>query len=84
MLAATRIGDRLERMDADAVRAETGFAIGGVAPLGSIAPLEVFMDRDLFDYDTIWAAAGAPDKVFRTTPDALSRACAARTIAVTG
>ena len=71
-------GEPIERMDADAVRAETGFAIGGVAPLGSLAPIATFMDADLFAYGKIWAAAGAPNAVFQATPDALAAATRAR------
>ncbi len=81
-LAASQIGEALETMDANAVRAETGFAIGGVAPFGATTALKVYMDRDLFAHDIVWAAAGAPDCVFQTTPDALSQACRALTIAV--
>jgi prolyl-tRNA editing enzyme YbaK/EbsC (Cys-tRNA(Pro) deacylase) len=59
------IGEALERMDASAVRTLTGFAIGGVAPLGSLTPLATFMDADLMRFETVWAAAGAPDAVSR-------------------
>jgi prolyl-tRNA editing enzyme YbaK/EbsC (Cys-tRNA(Pro) deacylase) len=76
------IGEPIERMDADAVRALTGFAIGGVAPLGSLTPLPTFMDADLMRFDAIWAAAGAPYAVFRTTPSALVRATGATVISV--
>jgi prolyl-tRNA editing enzyme YbaK/EbsC (Cys-tRNA(Pro) deacylase) len=78
----TTIGDSLERMDADAVRELTGFAIGGVAPLGSIQPLATFMDADLMQFETIWAAAGAPYAVFQTTPQALASATGATIIAL--
>ena len=71
------IGEKLERMDADAVREVTGFAIGGVAPLGSLTPLATFMDADLMEFPTIWAAAGAPHAVFETTPRALAAATGA-------
>ena len=50
------------------VRAKTGFAIGGVAPLGHLEPPQVFLDADLLDYDVIWAAAGTPQSVFSITP----------------
>lgn len=74
------IGERLERMDADEVRKLTGFAIGGVAPLGSLAPLPTYMDADLTAFDTIWAAAGAPHAVFEVGPEALARATGAEII----
>lgn len=64
-------GEGLGRADADFVRAETGFAIGGVAPIGHIKPVKTFIDRDLQQYVEIWAAAGKPNAVFRLTPDEL-------------
>lgn len=74
------IGDRLKRVDADDVRALTGFAIGGVAPLGSLTPLATFIDADLMTFDTIWAAAGAPTVVFEARPAALAAATGAQVI----
>jgi len=79
---ASAIGARLKRMDAESVRRATGFAIGGVAPLGSHAPLPTYIDEDLFAHEAIWAAAGAPNAVFRTTPGALEAACGATAIRV--
>ena len=64
-------GEALGRADADFVRSETGFAIGGVAPVGHIKPVKTFIDRDLQQYAEIWAAAGKPNAVFRLTPDDL-------------
>ena len=67
------LGQKIERADADFVRATTGYAIGGVAPVGhATAPL-VLLDEDLKRYDTIWAAAGTPNAVFRLTPADLER-----------
>jgi prolyl-tRNA editing enzyme YbaK/EbsC (Cys-tRNA(Pro) deacylase) len=80
---SSEIGDRLERADADHVRVVTGFAIGGVAPLGSLAPLKTYMDRDLLAFDRIWAAAGAPNAVFSVAPQALALASGAEIIAAT-
>lgn len=76
------IGDTLKRIDADAVRALTGFAIGGVAPLGALAPLQTFMDADLLAFETVWAAAGAPTAVFEVQPAALAAATRAKIIKV--
>lgn len=76
------IGEALERMDADAVRALTGFAIGGVAPLGSLTPLATFMDADLLAFETVWAAAGAPNAVFEAEPKALAEATRATIVAM--
>jgi len=65
------LGEKLGRADADFVRARTGFAIGGVPPVGHKEAPVVFIDRDLLALDKIWAAAGTPNAVFRLTPDAL-------------
>ncbi|MEX6506115.1 YbaK/EbsC family protein [Jiella sp. M17.18] len=61
-------GEALERPDAAFVREATGFAIGGVAPLGGTGDLSVIMDEDLFRYATVWAAAGTPNHVFEVVP----------------
>jgi Cys-tRNA(Pro) deacylase len=53
------------------VREMTGFAIGGVAPVGHRLPLKIFIDEDLLQYEEIWAAAGTPHAVFKLTPDEL-------------
>ena len=73
-LAASIIGTSLDRADPKKVRAETGFAIGGVAPLGHLCAMEVYMDPALLDYDIVWAAAGAPNAVFSVAPKALLEA----------
>jgi len=65
---AARLGEPIGRADADFVRARTGFAIGGVPPIGHVEPLPVFIDRDLLAFDEIWAAAGTPNAVFRIRP----------------
>ena len=67
------LGDKVGRADADFVRATTGFAIGGVAPVGHTGPVRIFIDADLDQYDQIWAAAGSPNAVFRLTPAELRR-----------
>ena len=61
-------GKPVSRADADFVRAATGFAIGGVPPLGHATPVPVFMDADLFRFERIWAAAGSPFSVFAIEP----------------
>jgi len=71
-------GGRITRADAARVREHTGFAIGGVAPLGSLEPLPVFCDADLLRHDYVWASAGAPDAVFRVEPRALAEAAGAQ------
>jgi len=62
------LGEPLAKADADFVRRETGFVIGGVPPLGHDRPLVTFIDADLLAYDEIWAAAGTPFAVFRLDP----------------
>ena len=61
------LGVKLGRADADWVRNTTGFAIGGVAPVGHLSPPLILLDRDLLALDPVWAAAGSPRHVFRTT-----------------
>ena len=62
----------LARADAASIRAYTGFAIGGVSPLGHLNPVVKFMDPSLMDYPTIWAAAGTPNHVFEIEPALLA------------
>ncbi len=65
---AALVGEAVERPDAGFVRTRTGFAIGGVAPLGHKEPPVAVIDEDLLQYEAIWAAAGAPNAVFRLAP----------------
>lgn len=65
------LGEKLERADAAFVREKTGFAIGGVPPVGHREPPVAFIDADLLELPEVWAAAGTPNAVFRLTPDAL-------------
>jgi prolyl-tRNA editing enzyme YbaK/EbsC (Cys-tRNA(Pro) deacylase) len=57
------------KADADFVRRATGFAIGGVPPLGHKSACQTFVDEDLLKYPEVWAAAGTPNAVFRITGD---------------
>jgi prolyl-tRNA editing enzyme YbaK/EbsC (Cys-tRNA(Pro) deacylase) len=66
-------GEPIGRADADFVRTVTGFAIGGVAPLGHAQKMETYLDQDLMQFKTIWAAAGTPNAIFELTPDALQK-----------
>jgi len=68
-------GGRLARADADFVKAHTGFSIGGVAPLAHAgpAPVVTLVDRELFRFEEIWAAAGHPNGVFKLAPADLAR-----------
>lgn len=77
------IGEALKRPDAAFVRDATGFAIGGIPPLGHDVPLKTYVDRALLAYPTVWAAAGTPESVFEVAPDALVQATGAIIIEVT-
>ena len=65
-------GIRLGKADAEFVRAKTGFAIGGVPPVGHVESLHTLLDNSLKRYADVWAAAGTPESVFRMTPDQLA------------
>jgi prolyl-tRNA editing enzyme YbaK/EbsC (Cys-tRNA(Pro) deacylase) len=77
-LASALGAERVARPDGDAVRAATGYAIGGVPPIGHVRPLPVLMDRRLLAHAVVWAAAGLPDAVFSVEPHDLLRASGAR------
>jgi len=70
-LIAGKLNDRLGKADADYVRERIGFVIGGVAPIGHAENLLTLIDEDLFQYKTLWAAAGHPKAVFELTPEEL-------------
>ncbi len=72
-LAAAAGGVKCSRVDADAVRAATGFPIGGVPPFGHTTQLRVFVDPDLLQYDEVWAAAGTWNDNFAIEPNELVR-----------
>lgn len=64
-------GEPIGRADPELVRQATGFAIGGVPPIGHLQKMETYLDEDLMQYETIWAAAGTPNSLFQLTPAAL-------------
>ena len=70
-LALAAGGAKCSRVDADAVRAATGYPIGGVPPLGLATQMRIFIDPDLLQYDEVWAAAGTWNDVFAIKPDSL-------------
>ena len=74
---------KLGRVDADFVKTKTGFAIGGVAPLGHAHKPVTLIDRELFRFEVIWAAAGHPHGVFKLAPRDLEALCAAPVADVT-
>lgn len=76
--AGALLGVALARADADWVRLTTGFAVGGVAPVGHLAPPLLLLDEDLLALNPVWAAAGSPRHVFRTSAAELLRITGAR------
>ena len=76
--ASAVAGQPLGKADAGLIRAETGFAIGGVAPLGHLNPVSAFLDPKLMEFDLIWAAAGTPRHVFSIAPQELARISGAK------
>jgi prolyl-tRNA editing enzyme YbaK/EbsC (Cys-tRNA(Pro) deacylase) len=71
-LIEAAIGEHVERPDANYVREVTGYAIGGIPPVGHPAPVRTVLDEDLFRFDTVWAAAGHPHAVFPIDPRVLA------------
>jgi prolyl-tRNA editing enzyme YbaK/EbsC (Cys-tRNA(Pro) deacylase) len=69
--ASTVAGAALQRADPTVVRRVTGFAIGGVAPLGHLGPLPVWHDPHLLNFEVVWAAAGTPRHIFPIRPTRL-------------
>jgi len=69
---AELLGEQPGKADADFVRQQTGFVIGGVPPIGHDKPITTFIDEDILAFDTIWAAAGTPFAVFRLDPKSLA------------
>lgn len=65
------VSENVKMADVDFVREMTGFAIGGVAPVGHRHRLEAFIDEDLLRFETVWAAAGTPRSLFELSPDDL-------------
>ncbi|MGC9419239.1 MAG: YbaK/EbsC family protein [Rhodovulum sp.] len=81
--ASALAGERLAKADAALIRAQTGFAIGGVAPVGHLTPIRAFLDPRLLEFDTVWAAAGTPRHVFALDPHVLPGLTGARPAAFT-
>ncbi len=75
-------GESIGRADADFVRSVTGFAIGGVPPVGHAQEMETFLDEDLLGYATVWAAAGTPNAIFELTPDDLKKMTGGKVVRV--
>ena len=76
------VGESIEKSDADFAQEASGFAIGGIPPVGHRAPIRTFIDEDLMNLGEIWAAAGNPNAVFRLTPQELLKMTGGQVIAV--
>ncbi len=79
---STYAGKPIGRAEAEFVRAATGFAIGGVPPICHPQPMDTYLDEDLLQYATIWAAAGTPKAVFELTPAALQKMTGGKAVQV--
>lgn len=77
--ASACAGEPLGKADATLIRAQTGFAIGGVAPIGHLNPIRAWLDPRLLEFDTVWAAAGTPRHVFPLNPAELPKIASAQT-----
>lgn len=75
-------GEAITRPDADFVRAVTGFAIGGVPPIGHASPMETYVDEDFLQYPSIWAAAGTPNAIFELKTEDLQKMTNGRIVRV--
>jgi Cys-tRNA(Pro) deacylase len=76
------LAESIKMAKPDFVREMTGFAIGGVPPVGHRHALKIFIDEDLLRYEEIWAAAGTPHAVFKLTPDELKTITSGTVISV--
>jgi len=81
-LLAALVGEKIDKADADFVREQTGYAIGGVPPVGHAVPLTSFVDEDLLQYRELWAAAGTPNALFALTPDELCLITSGKVVAI--
>jgi prolyl-tRNA editing enzyme YbaK/EbsC (Cys-tRNA(Pro) deacylase) len=80
--AAALTGEPLHRADPKHVRKETGFAIGGVSPLGHLIDIKTYADENLMQFDVVWAAAGGTNFVFPCEPRILAQAAKAQIAAI--
>ena len=71
--ASAIAGEEMIKADATVVRQKTGFAIGGVSPIGHLSPSRTFMDPRLIEFEEIWVAAGTPNHVFSVQPSKLAQ-----------
>lgn len=76
--ASAVAGEPLGKADAALIRSQTGFAIGGVSPIGHLSPIRAYFDPKLLEFDTVWAAAGTPRHVFPINPAELQHVSGAQ------
>lgn len=76
------LGETLTRPDAQYVRDLTGYAIGGIPPLGHREPIDTWIDEDLLQYASVWAAAGTPESIFKVAPTDLQAKTGAKILVV--
>ncbi len=81
-LVAQQIGAKIGKADADFVRSVTGFAIGGIPPVGHTQPIKTYIDKDLLQHKMLWAAAGTPHAVFSIPSNQLVNITGGRVITV--
>jgi prolyl-tRNA editing enzyme YbaK/EbsC (Cys-tRNA(Pro) deacylase) len=81
-LISTFLNEPILRADPDFVREHTGFAIGGVPPVGFPKPITTLIDRDLLQFELVWAAAGTPHAVFSIHPQDLVKAAGGQVVQV--
>lgn len=79
---AQHVGQEITKADADFVRNVTGFAIGGIPPIGHTQKIETFIDQDLLKFTEVWAAAGTPNAVFNLNPTVIESLTAGKVIAI--
>jgi Cys-tRNA(Pro) deacylase len=75
-------GEAVSRADADFVRAVTGFAIGGVPPIGHAQKMETYLDEDFLQFQTVWAAAGTPNAIFELKTEDLQKMTGGRIVRI--
>ena len=75
-------GEGIRRPQADFVRSVTGFAIGGVPPIGHLQKMETYIDEDFLPYETVWAAAGTPNAIFELSTEALQEMTGGKVVRV--
>jgi prolyl-tRNA editing enzyme YbaK/EbsC (Cys-tRNA(Pro) deacylase) len=75
-------GEPIGRAEAEFVRSVTGFAIGGVPPIGHAQPMDTYLDEDFLAFGTIWAAAGTPKAIFELTPQDLQEMTGGKVVRV--